>query len=717
MKVKEDGKEAKDHEEEARDEQARKEWIKEKLKEHDEALQDLVISEAVVNSQEPEAINERVTKLKEQAGGKEYEPKALHKQACKELKEEAKRKAMDELKAISKEIEAKIKDEPDAPKDKGMQKVEALKRLTTIYIDRLKKAKKDITEITDYKGIASNLAFIQIHETANALTEEYDENTSPLSAGNIRSTLYLFPMVKASDIKRAFSLSSGFLQLDNKKRKVKNNLTNAVIYLMNDLNLTKSIYYDEIEACIKVKNNLPWRAYLNEKESGRWTDFDLNELQIYSDSFYNITNSKHIEVALNKIANDNKVHPIKELILSKPWDGEKRIKYLLPDFLGTEANNYTEAAITDQLVAAVGRVFSPGIKWDNVLVFYGNQGVGKSSFIRALACDKWINESITTMEGVRGMEQLRGAWLVELPELSAMKKSEVEQVKAYLSKQVDKYRPAYGTYEIEQPRQCVFFGTTNKLEILKDTENRRFIIVECGVNEATREIHGLIPSRVSDYDDRKKVRAYVQQIWAEAYHIFEKQGFILKQSKYTKGDYLEEQQSKFIEVSEYYEPLEKYILTPVPLDFDEYDDARKRGYYQSLNDFNKNNPNSAISELVECAPCGYLNAGTYALPEHLRYLTRVSISEFMKCFLCIEDKDKDRKRISIAIGKALRQMNKLSTDIRVSKEIKNMRCEDGTTRKAVEVYRVADNKPRLGGVEYIEDVEDYDYNLKQKGLI
>lgn len=714
MKVKEAGKdlEAKDQQEEAR-----KECIKEKVKEHEEALKDLVISEAVVNSQEPEAINERVTKLIEQAGGKEYDPKALHKQACRELENEAKAKAMDELKAISKEIEAKIKDEPDAPKDKGMQKVEALKRLTTIYIDRLKKAKKDITEIIDYKEIASNLAFIQIHETANALTEE-DENTSPLSADNIRSTLYLFPMVKASDIKRAFSLSSGFLQLDNKKRKVKNNLTNAVIYLMNDLNLTKSIYYDEFEACIKVKNNLPWRAYLNEKESGRWTDFDLNELQIYSDSFYNITNSKHIEVALNKIANDNKIHPIKELILSKPWDGEKRIKYLLPDFLGTEANRYTEAAITDQLVAAVGRVFSPGIKWDNVLVFYGNQGVGKSSFIRALACDRWINESITTMEGVRGMEQLRGAWLVELPELSAMKKSEVEQVKAYLSKQVDKYRPAYGTYEIEQARQCVFFGTTNERDILKDTENRRFIIVECGVNEATRDIHGLIPSRVSDYDDRKKVRAYVQQIWAEAYHIFEKQGFILKQSKYTKGEYLEEQQSKFIEVSEFYEPLEKYILTPVPLDFDEYDDARKRGYYQSLNDFNKNNPNSAIYELSDAGTfSGYLNAGTYALPEGYRYLTRVSMSEFMKCFLCIEDKDKDRKRISIAIGKALRQMNKLSTDIRVSKEIKNMRCEDGLQRKAVEVYRVSDQIPKLGGNEDIEDVEEYDYKLKQKGLI
>ena len=101
-------------------------------------------------------------------------------------------------------------------------------------------------------------------------------------------------------------------------------------------------------------------------------------------------------------------------------------------------------------------------------------------------------------------DYLRGKWVIEMAELSNINKSEVEVVKAFISRTEERFRPAYARAEITYPRQCVFAGSTNKTDYLRDeTGNRRFW-----------------PVRVSDKCDLKGIRAAREQIWAEALAAF-----------------------------------------------------------------------------------------------------------------------------------------------------------------------------------------------------
>lgn len=135
--------------------------------------------------------------------------------------------------------------------------------------------------------------------------------------------------------------------------------------------------------------------------------------------------------------------------------------------------------------AAVTRVFRPGCKYDYCLILTDPEGAGKSTLLGKIG-GKWFNDSITTTEGKEGMEQLRRAWIIEMGELASIRRSDVENVKAYLSKRVDIYLAAYDRRTAERLRQCVFCGTTNEALFLKgDNGNRRFWVI--AVDSALRK--------------------------------------------------------------------------------------------------------------------------------------------------------------------------------------------------------------------------------------
>ena len=104
------------------------------------------------------------------------------------------------------------------------------------------------------------------------------------------------------------------------------------------------------------------------------------------------------------------------------------------------------------------------------------QGTNKSTALKVLAVqDEWFCDTLPlSADDKKVIEQLQGKWIIECSELAGMKKAQIEEVKALLSRQVDRARPAYGRLPIEAPRQCVFFGTTNKVQFLRDFENRRY---------------------------------------------------------------------------------------------------------------------------------------------------------------------------------------------------------------------------------------------------
>jgi putative DNA primase/helicase len=156
-------------------------------------------------------------------------------------------------------------------------------------------------------------------------------------------------------------------------------------------------------------------------------------------------------------------------------------------------------------LSAVARVYRPGCKADCAVILEGPQGAGKSSALAALVPDpEWFADDIADLGCKDSAQDLRGKWIIELGELSAMRRAEVERTKAFMSRAVDHYRPSYGRRSQDFPRQCVFAGTTNADAYLGDeTGNRRFWPVKVGTIRlgALREVR--------------------DQLWGEAVAAFE----------------------------------------------------------------------------------------------------------------------------------------------------------------------------------------------------
>lgn len=180
-------------------------------------------------------------------------------------------------------------------------------------------------------------------------------------------------------------------------------------------------------------------------------------------------------------ARTNSVHPVREYLDALCWDGVGRIDRWLNAYAGAENTDYVRAVSAICLIAAVRRVRRPGCKFDEMLVLEGEQGGNKSSALGLLAVnDDWFSDDLPLDSDSKVlMERTAGRWLVELAELKGLRRGAVEHVKSMLSRRVDKARLAYGRMTTEQPRQCVFFGTTNDGKYLRDmTGNRRFWPVE-----------------------------------------------------------------------------------------------------------------------------------------------------------------------------------------------------------------------------------------------
>lgn len=283
--------------------------------------------------------------------------------------------------------------------------------------------------------------------------------------------------------------------------KIEKTINNMVLVLENDPLLKGKIVTDEFASCGMVLGKLPWS-----KDTGkrRWKDEDDAGFYNYMELFYTLTGRDKLDSALLIVSSQNRINDVKEYLKGLKWDGVKRLDTLLSVYLGAEDNAYTRAVMRKSLCAAVARAVVGGVKYDYMPIFTGPQGIGKSTFLGILGKD-WFSDSLTSFEGKEAAELIQGTWINEVGELTAMTKQETNAVKQFLSKTDDIYRAAYGRRTNRYPRRCVFFGTSNEEEFLKDmTGNRRFWPVDVGVYPAKKSVWQELPNEVD-------------QIWAEAY--------------------------------------------------------------------------------------------------------------------------------------------------------------------------------------------------------
>ena len=289
--------------------------------------------------------------------------------------------------------------------------------------------------------------------------------------------------------------------LDGKgnKQVTVNNFVNA---FKSDPLLNGLLAYDMLKETIVFTR--PSFTAKGSKKGDLVNDTDISIIKGRIERMHGIYNDAKLNDAIEQVSSDNAFHPIKLYLESLTWDGVPRIDTFLVDYMGAEDNAYTREVFRKMLLAAVTRIYEPGRKFDTALVFYSEQGVGKSTLIQRLS-KGWFNDSLTNLSGKESYEAIQFAWLVELAELSALRKSDVEAVKNFISKREDTYRGAYARRVKTHKRQCVFFGSTNDDEFLKDaTGNRRFFPVAVKRTRKTRIIFE------PEFD------AIVDQLWAEA---------------------------------------------------------------------------------------------------------------------------------------------------------------------------------------------------------
>jgi predicted P-loop ATPase len=227
----------------------------------------------------------------------------------------------------------------------------------------------------------------------------------------------------------------------------------------------------------------------------------------------------------------NSFHPVRDYLDNLVWDGVERLDRWLVSYGQAEDTAYVRAVGSIALIAAVRRVRQPGVKFDEMLILESPQGMDKSVMLAILSVNSdWFSDDLPlNADGKKVIEQLRGRWIVEAAELSGMRKSDIEHLKALLSRQVDRARLAYGRVTVDVPRQSIVVGTTNSSNYLTDeTGNRRFWPVEVKKFDVARLT-----------EDR-------DQLWAEAAHR-EAAGYSIRLDPKLWDDAAEQQEKRTVD--------------------------------------------------------------------------------------------------------------------------------------------------------------------------
>jgi len=347
----------------------------------------------------------------------------------------------------------------------------------------------------------------------------------------------------------------------------KSNTKNIQLIFKNDPVLRRLYRYNAFTRQIEATRDRPWK----ELEAGRSeviSNVDYQAQRSYFDLKYGIVNRNTIKDVCQLEAFRLRHHPVREYLNKQEWDGVPRVDRLLIDYFGAEDNVYTREAIRKFCVGAVARVMEPGVQFDLSLVIVDPiEGKGKSSFGRILA-KGWFSDSFNRVTGNAAFEQLQGVWILENPELAGFERASENEVRHYLTKRDDRYRPAYGETMEVYLRQVVFYLTTNKWEFLKVAGgNRRFMPV------SVRHKH--IKKSVMDGE----LESEVDQVWAEAMHYYKKgEALILSPEAEKIAARVREVHTV---MDDRKGQVAEYLDTPLPRDYSKMDMFTRKEYFDA----------------------------------------------------------------------------------------------------------------------------------------
>lgn len=266
-------------------------------------------------------------------------------------------------------------------------------------------------------------------------------------------------------------------QSGQKKVTLKNTVYTFTNSESTDLN--NLLHHNQFTGDISFVREAPWHTEKIPEKGLLWDyTIDTAMYQYYIAEKLNFEpKDLHTEKAIINVSAANSSHPVKAYLNGLTWDGKKRLDTWLCDYLGADDTNYVRQIGAKTLVAAVARIYKPGIKFDHMLVLEGDQGLGKSQAVKALG-GAWYGDITVDAHNRDTIDAMRGKWVIEISEMECTRRTETQALKAFISRETDRVRLAYARASKDFHRQCIFIGTINpegENDYLKDTTgNRRF---------------------------------------------------------------------------------------------------------------------------------------------------------------------------------------------------------------------------------------------------
>lgn len=389
--------------------------------------------------------------------------------------------------------------------------------------------------------------------------------------------------------------------LTNADGTIKKSVQNIFRVLRDDPALKQKIRLNNLDGRIHISADVPWdipSTRVDADGTAFFSEFDEARLYLYIDEHIGWCNEENLSKAYKSIAAQKSYNPRIDYFNSLEWDGIPRLETLFIDYLGAEDDTYTRTVTKLVFTAAVARTFQPGIKFDIVPVLTGPQGIGKSLLSQIMSVrPEWYANDISVIDK-NTHEKVIGKLIVDLSELSAMKKHP-DELKDFVSSTEDVLRRAYGRNVETYHRSCIFIASTDKDKYLNDLAgDRRWFPIKCS-NKKTKDASSLTADEVD-------------RIWAEAVKYYN-DGLSLEFPKALK-EAAAKIRSEYSEVEEEIQQIKDYIAG-IKSDRICSEEILEKCLHMPINPANKRRVNSILKNKLELEPAT-LDFGKYG--NHLR---------------------------------------------------------------------------------------------------